>query len=367
MTLNNSTPARSSVGVSFAARLAFEDIKHRFPGGVETLRGVSLAAEPGEVLCLLGPSGSGKTTLLRIAAGIEPQSSGRVLLNDREIAGPNVFLAPEERSIGLVFQDFALFPHLSILENVRFGLTKLSKEDGRREAMTALSRVGLERYADSYPHVLSGGEQQRVALARALAPRPTVLLLDEPFSGLDSRLKDTVRAETLQILRQSKATAIVVTHDAEEAMRLGDRIALLKSGRLVQSGRAEELYLNPVSLFAAGFFSELNVFDAHVFDGRADTPVGRVDAPGLANGSAVTVAVRMSGFEASPTAGEIQARVLSRHYLGVVELFDLAISGVETPVRARIRCGLIPTGLRDIWITLRRSDVLVFETERESA
>ena len=219
------------------------------------------------MLCLLGPSGSGKTTLLRIAAGIEPQTLGRVLLNDREIAGPSVFLPPEQRSIGLVFQDFALFPHLTILDNVRFGLTALSREEARREAHIALSRVGLEHHANSFPHVLSGGEQQRVALARALAPRPAVLLMDEPFSGLDSRLKDTVRAETLAILRESRATAIVVTHDAEEAMRLGDRIALLKSGRLVQAGRAEELYLKPADLFVAGFFSELNVFESRVRGG----------------------------------------------------------------------------------------------------
>lgn len=367
MTDNGPKNARTTAGVTFAARLAFDDIRHRFPGGVETLKGVSLTAEPGEVLCLLGPSGSGKTTLLRIAAGIEAQSTGRVLLNDREIAGPSVFMPPEERSIGLVFQDFALFPHLSILENVRFGLTKLSREEGRKEAMIALSRVGLERYATSYPHVLSGGEQQRVALARALAPRPAVLLLDEPFSGLDSRLKDTVRAETLEILRQSRATAIVVTHDAEEAMRLGDRIALLKNGLLIQAGRAEELYLNPVNLFAAGFFSELNVFSARVRGGMVETPVGKVGAANLQDGATVTVAVRMSGFDASEKAGEMQARVLSRHYLGVVELFDLAVSGVETPVRARIRCGVVPPGVRDIWLTLRHSDVLVFETERENA
>src|SRR5690606_8630909 len=140
-------------------------------------------------------------------------------------------------------------------------LTALSREEARREAHIALARVGLEHRADAFPHLLSGGEQQRVALARALAPRPGVLLMDEPFSGLDSRLKDDVRAEALAILRESRATAIVVTHDAEEAMRLGDRIALLKSGRLVQIGRAQELYLNPADLFVAGFFSELNLFE----------------------------------------------------------------------------------------------------------
>ena len=361
------TQARVTAGVTFAARLAFERISHAFGPKSQTLHDVTLAAEPGEVLCLLGPSGSGKTTLLRIAAGIEPQASGRVLLNDREIAGPSVFLPPEQRSIGLVFQDFALFPHLTILDNVRFGLTALSREEARREAAIALSRVGLEHYAASYPHVLSGGEQQRVALARALAPRPAVLLMDEPFSGLDSRLKDSVRAETLAILRESRATAIVVTHDAEEAMRLGDRIALLKDGKLVQAGRAEELYLRPMNLFVAGFFSELNVFRARVKGGMADTPVGQVAAAGLADGADATVAVRMAGFDVSETAGDTEARIISRRYLGVVELIEFAVSGADTPVRARVRCGALSAGARDIWLSLRKSDVLVFETGDENA
>lgn len=359
--------SRTSVGVTFAARLSFEDITHDFGNGLPTLDGISLSVEPGEILCLLGPSGSGKTTLLRIAAGIEAQTSGRVLLNDREIAGPSVFLAPEQRSIGLVFQDFALFPHLTILDNVRFGLTALSRAEARREAMIALSRVGLEGYADSWPHALSGGEQQRVALARALAPRPAVLLMDEPFSGLDSRLKDSVRAETIDILRRSRATTIVVTHDAEEAMRLGDRIALLKAGKLVQMGSAEDLYRHPVDLFAAGFFSELNVFNTRVRAGAAETPAGRVAAQGFDEGAAVTVAVRLSGFDVSQAQGEVKARILSRSYLGVVELLDLAVPGTDRPIRARVRCGALSSQARDIFFSLRPADVLIFETETESA
>ncbi len=367
MTPDTGAATRVTAGVTFAAKLTFEGISHAFGPDSETLRDVTLTAEPGEVLCLLGPSGSGKTTLLRIAAGIETQRAGRVLLNDREIAGPSVFLPPEQRSIGLVFQDFALFPHLSILDNVRFGLTALSREEAKREAIIALRRVGLESYAGSYPHVLSGGEQQRVALARALAPRPAVLLMDEPFSGLDSRLKDSVRAETLAILRHSRATAIVVTHDAEEAMRMGDRIALLKDGRLQQAGRAEELYLRPADLFVAGFFSELNVFDARAQRAFADTPVGKVEAAGFADGTALHVAVRTAGFEVDEKAGEVEARILSRRYLGVVELLELAVSGAETPVRARVRCGALSPSARDIWLSLRKSDVLVFERAGKSA
>lgn len=358
---------RVTAGVTFAARLSFEDIRHSYSSGAVTLRGITLSAEPGEVLCLLGPSGSGKTTLLRIAAGIETQSSGRVLLNEREIAGPSIFVPPEKRSIGLVFQDFALFPHLSILDNVRFGLTALSKPEGRREALIALERVGLAQYAYSFPHVLSGGEQQRVALARAMAPRPAVLLMDEPFSGLDSRLKDTVRAETLAILRQSRATAIVVTHDAEEAMRLGDRIALLREGLLVQAGTAEELYERPVDLFTAGFFSELNIFQARAGSGVVETPLGRLAAPGFAEGTPVDVAIRLSGFDVSETDGALQARVLSRRFLGVVELLELAVPGIETPVRARVRIGELSSRKRDIWVTVRPRDVLVFERREENA
>lgn len=361
-----SATARVTAGVSFAARLAFDRVSHEFSPTAATLHEVSLAAEPGEVLCLLGPSGSGKTTLLRIAAGIEAQTRGSVLLNDREIAGPSVFLPPEQRSIGLVFQDFALFPHLTILDNVRFGLTALSREEARREAMISLARVGLEDYAGSYPHILSGGEQQRVALARAIAPRPAVLLMDEPFSGLDSRLKDTVRAETLEILRRSRATAIVVTHDAEEAMRMGDRIALLKDGRLVQLGTAEELYNSPATLFAAGFFSEINVFEARVEDGAVDTPLGRFDAGGLADGTSASVAFRLSAFDVSQTHGEIPARVVSRRFLGVVELLELAVPGADRLVRARVRCGALSNPNREIWLTVRKPDVLVFERTHES-
>jgi len=359
--------ARVTAGVSFAARLAFEDIHHQFSLKAVTLRGVTLTAEPGEVLCLLGPSGSGKTTLLRIAAGIEPQTAGRVLLNEREIAGPGVFLPPEQRSVGLVFQDFALFPHLTILDNVRFGLTALSPEEARREAMISLERVGLANYAKSYPHVLSGGEQQRVALARAIAPRPAVLLMDEPFSGLDSRLKDSVRAETLAILRHSRVTSIVVTHDAEEAMRMGDRIALLKDGRLVQVGTAQELYNRPASLFAAGFFSEINVFEARVHSGAVETPLGRFPATGFAEGRPVSVALRLTAFDVSETQDALPARILSRRFLGVVELLELAVPGLDTPVRARVRCGALSDSARDISVTLRHSDVLVFERNGENA
>jgi iron(III) transport system ATP-binding protein len=229
--------SRVTAGVTFAAKLAFEHISHAFNSGRETLSDISFAAESGEVLCLLGPSGSGKTTLLRIAAGIEPQTAGRVLLNDREIAGPSVFMPPEQRSIGLVFQDFALFPHLTILDNVRFGLTALSREEARREAHIALSRVGLEHHAQSFPHVLSGGEQQRVALARAFSTRPKVLFADEPTGNLDARTGATIIDLMTALNRDLGTTLVLVTHDLDLAGR-ARRTIRLADGAVVADSAA---------------------------------------------------------------------------------------------------------------------------------
>lgn len=348
-------------GVTFAAELVFENIRHDYQGQF-TLDGVSLHAEPGEVLCLLGPSGSGKTTLLRLAAGLEVPRQGRILLNQQEISGPGVFVPPERRGVGLMFQDFALFPHMSVFDNVRFGLNALSESESRNEARVALERVGLTQYADQFPHALSGGEQQRVALARALSPRPSVLLMDEPFSGLDSRLKDTVRDETLAILRETRATALMVTHDAEEAMRIADRIALLKEGRLVQVGTAEDLYCRPVDLFTAAFFSELNVFDAVVKSGRVETPLGTFKAERANEGEQKTIAIRLPSIEVRESGGDIQARVVFRRFLGVVEQLGLAVPGTEQVIQARIRAGLLKSGLRDVMLCVNEHDIMMFES-----
>lgn len=355
-----SVDPQRSAGVSFAAQLTFEDIRHDYHGQT-TLDGLTLTAEPGEVLCLLGPSGSGKTTLLRLAAGLEAPRQGRILLNEQVISGPDLFVPPERRGVGLMFQDFALFPHMNVIENVRFGLTALSDSEAEKEAMAALQRVGLVHYARQYPHALSGGEQQRVALARALAPRPSVLLMDEPFSGLDSRLRDRVRDETLAILRETRATALVVTHDAEEAMRLGDRIALLREGRLVQLGTAEELYYQPQDLFAAAFFSELNVFDCVARSGRLETPLGSFAAPDRMEGKACSVAIRLPSVEVMESGGDIPARIVFRRFLGVAEHFGLAIPGTEQLIQARMKAGRLKSGLHDVTLCVNEQDILVFE------
>lgn len=369
-----SAPAKAPprAGVTFAAELTLEGV-HLHYGPVHTLKGVSLTANAGEIVCLLGPSGSGKTSLLRVAAGLERQTAGRVLMNGREVAGPTRFEPPEKRSVGLMFQDFALFPHMTVAQNIRFGLTDMAARVADGEARAAIDRVGLSHHADSHPDVLSGGEQQRVALARALAPRPSVMLMDEPFSGLDTRLKDTIRAETIAILREMRATTIVVTHDAEEAMRLGDRIALIDHGRVVQAGTAEEIYHNPANLFVAGFFSELNVFDGHVRGRQIDTPLGRFDALAFPDGARLTAAVRVAGLDVrvypggEPPPGSVLGRITARRFLGVSEQVWVAVDGADAPVRARIRAGELDSKVSDVIVSARPADTLLFESLGESA
>ena len=357
---------RQKAGVSFAASLTFEDIHHSYYSE-PVLCGIDLVVAPGEVLCLLGPSGSGKTTLLRLAAGIEVQSQGRLLLNGREIATPDKALPPEKRGIGLMFQDFALFPHMTILDNTKYGLTALSADEAEKQAVLSLRRVGLEPYQSVYPHVLSGGEQQRAALARAIAPRPSVLLMDEPFSGLDSRLKEVVRSDTLSILREARATSLIVTHDADEAMQMADRIALLKDGRLVQVGTGRDLYQNPVDLFTASFFSDLNVLPAIAKSGRAETCLGVVDATGFSDGTKLDVAIRHSGVMVDINvddtgAGGMPARIITRRFIGRLEQLQLAVSDTDNLIHASIRAGKLPPSVSDVFLKINDQDVFLFET-----
>ncbi len=324
-----------------AARVVFEAIEKSY-GEQKAVDGLSLDIVPGEVVCLLGPSGCGKTTLLRLAAGIERPTGGRILINDFEVAGPGRFVQPEDRGVGLMFQDFALFPHLTILENVAFGLKALSREEARQSALRILARVGLERYAEQYPHILSGGQQQRVALARAIVPRPAVMLMDEPFSGLDVQLRDAMQEETLALLREARATTMIVTHHPEEAMRLGDRIAVMRAGKLVQTGRAQELYLRPAALFVARLFSEINEVAYRVSGGRIATPIGSLAVPGAAEGETVTLCLRERGIGlavAGAGEGALVGRVKTAKFLGDAVRCEVSVEGFEAPLNIRTSAG----------------------------
>jgi iron(III) transport system ATP-binding protein len=357
--------ARSKAAVTFAARLTFDNVS-RIYGDVVALDQVSLDIAPGEILCLLGPSGCGKTTLLRVAAGVEHPSSGRVLLDGQEVAGPDRFVPPEKRGVGLMFQDFALFPHLTILNNVAFGLKSLTRREAKAEAHAALERVGLAHYAGEYPHILSGGEQQRVALARAIVPRPSVLLMDEPFSGLDSRLRESMREETLAILHETRATSIVVTHDAEEAMRMGDRVALMHKGRIVQTGKAPDLYRAPKDILTARTFSDLNELPARIEKGEAVTPLGRFRANGLANGSSAIVCVRQRGVRLLDAGKGIPGRVLDARFLGDVALVEVAVQGLDVPLLAKVRESDSPPQGAEIGVVADSEAVLIFPADDDS-
>ncbi|MBN8534981.1 MAG: ABC transporter ATP-binding protein [Rhizobiales bacterium] len=344
------------------AALGFESVGKRF-GEIEAVEDVSFVAQAGEVICLLGPSGCGKSTLLRLASGIERPDSGRILLDGREIAGPGAFVPPEHRGVGLVFQDFALFPHLDVIGNVMFGLSNLDHRTALAVADNALRRVGLSDRLRARPGDLSGGEQQRVALARAIVPRPRVLLMDEPFSNLDKRMRDLVRDETIALLRETGATALIVTHDPEEAMRIADRIVLMRKGRVVQVGEASAIYREPVDLAAARFFCDLNEVPGLVKSGKLETPLGAFPAPGLAEGAAGIAAIRPQSIRIRAPGFCLPGRVLERRFLGEIDLLDLAVQGFEAPLRMRGRDIMAAGPGADVGVDIDAREVLVFGTQ----
>jgi iron(III) transport system ATP-binding protein len=327
---------------------------------------VSLDIAAGEIICLLGPSGCGKSTLLRLIAGLEKPDSGRIALGALQVAGEGVSMPPEKRGVGLMFQDFALFPHMSVIDNVAFGLKRLGRDVARQEARAALARMGLETYAGHFPHMLSGGQQQRVALARAIAPRPAVLLMDEPFSGLDGRLRHIIREETLAILRAARATAILVTHDAEEAMRLGDRIAVMRGGRLIQAGTAEELYHHPADVYVAETFSEVHVVPGRAIGGWVIGPLGRIRASASTDGE-VVLCVRPREVEIGPAGSGVPASVTDIRFLGPEALVELAVQGLDRSLSARMRAAQAPEKGAEVGIHIDPEKALVFPKDGAGA
>ena len=294
-------------------------------GKAVAVDGASLCVARGEVVALLGPSGCGKTTLLRLIAGFEQADAGTVAVDGRLVAGPETWVAPEARRVGMVFQDYALFPHLTVAGNVGFGLP-------RRERATRvpelLAIVGLDGLAGRYPHELSGGQQQRVALARALAPAPALVLLDEPWSNVDPFLRETLRGEVAEIIRPLGVTALLVTHDREEAFSFADRIALMRDGAVVQEGTAEELYFAPASRWAAEFVGAANVLSGRVVAGRVETAIGAFPANGSTSTSTARVLVRPELLELEPSPAGA-AEVVAREFRGHDVFYRVLLDGME--------------------------------------
>ncbi|ANP47538.1 ABC transporter ATP-binding protein [Candidatus Viadribacter manganicus] len=310
---------------------------HRSYGKTRVLDNVSFTAPEGEVVALLGPSGSGKSTILRLIAGLEPLDAGEIHLAGERVSAKNYTRATEARRVGMVFQDYSLFPHLTVGANVAFGLDKVGRAERDETSLRWLDRVGLKHRAGAYPHELSGGEQQRVALARALAPKPHAILLDEPFSGLDAVLRAELRDATLATLAEARTTTLFVTHDAEDALQAADRLVILKAGRVLQEAAPREAYDRPASLDAAAALGPVNVFCGIVANGVVATPFGTVASQHLANGTAAQVAVRAEALALAP--GE-DARVVAVRPHGAHDLVRIEAQGatwrVLTPPRTAL-------------------------------
>ena len=293
------------------------------------LSDLSLTLAQGEIACLLGPSGCGKTTALRAIEGFHPLRSGSIQLMQQEVGSASFQLPPERRNIGMVFQDYALFPHLSVAENIAFGLYRRSKREREQRVAQMLALVGLTELAQQAPHQLSGGQQQRVALARALAPQPALLLMDEPFSNLDVTLRERLALEVRDLLKQTGTTALIVTHDQLEAFALADRIAVLAEGRLQQWGTPMQLYHRPANRFVARFIGEGMMLRGAVGrDGQIDTELGAFRPEqlpqGVASGDPVDLLVRPDDIQ-HDDASALRARVLAKAFRGAEFLYTLAL------------------------------------------
>ena len=364
-------PVPFGAGSPTAGSIALEQVWHRYGNGASDgwcLQDLNLSLEPGELLGLLGPSGCGKTTLLRLIAGFERPSRGRVLLDGREVAGPRHWLAPERRGVGMVFQDYALFPHLTAWQNACFGLPRGASPttiqgfvqgsfqgsfqgsvQGQERVRWLLSLLGLGGLEQRYPHALSGGQRQRLALARALAPGPRLLLLDEPFSNLDGEVRLRLRRELPGLLRQCQTSAVLVTHDPQEALAICDRIAVLAAGRLEQSAPAQELVARPASPFVARFVMQANVLPAQFQAGELQTAWGnwrpRGPAPiasqALAPGGGLEVVLLGEALGVEPDPGGT-ARVLAREFHGHHWQLHLEDRGCLLTLAMPLDCPLDP-------------------------
>lgn len=344
-------------------------------GGAPVVNDVSLEVAAGQVTCLLGPSGCGKSTTLRMIAGVERPDTGTIRIDGRTVCGDGVLVPPESRSVGLMFQDFALFPHLTVAQNVAFGLSGDRAAKARR-VDELLDRVNLSGYGPKHPHQLSGGEQQRVALARALAPRPKVMLMDEPFSGLDNRLRDGIRDTTLEVLKEEGTAVLLVTHEPDEAMRMADEIALMRGGRIVQRGAPYNIYNAPVDKAAAAFFSDINVIRGTCRGALTDTPFGAFLTPGYPDGAEVDIIIRpqhlkidfdRGGRGPNPTAqdGTPARGTLQRaRYLGRESLVDFRMDHDGSILTASVPGVFLPKPGTALWLMIRRDRCFVYPASR---
>ena len=318
--------------------------------GLNVLQGVDLEVHDRELFAVLGASAAGKSTLLRLIAGFEKPTDGTIELDGTEISNSTSVLVPEKRNLGIVPQDSALFPHLDVSQNIGFGLSGLSAKDKAARVAELLELVELTEFANARVDQLSGGQAQRVALARALAPKPALILLDEPFSALDAELRSRLRQDVKAALRAEGATAILVTHDQEEALSLADKVAVLRNGKIVQVGAPTEIYSSPVDVGIATFLGDSVLIDGAVAGGKIQTVLGKLTAAGeLVEGQAGTVAIRSENFYLQPNP-QGDGEVVGRVFFGHDAVVEVDIRGVK--IRARSNGPFAPeVGMKvTVWV-----------------
>ena len=344
--------------------LDVKQLSHSF-GEKEALTNLNFSIENNSIISVLGPSGCGKTTLIRLIAGLEHIQKGEIFLEKSLVANKNLNVPPEKRPISYVFQDFALFPHMTVLENVSFAAGAKSNKKQLIDQVIHLAKV--ENFLEKYPHSLSGGEQQRVALARSIAVQPKLLLLDEPFSDLDINLKREIIDDTLHLINSLESSAIVVTHNAEEAMFLSDAILVMEKGKLIQIGTPHDIYFKPSNLYVASLFGETNIFQSKVEDNTCLTPLGRIKTSNLSNNQDVDVVVRPEAIklnlEKSPLLNPNSGVVVDSKFLGNSAIIHMTVNDEKNNkhhIHSRVMGNFLPPAASSVSVTLDEDHVFIF-------
>ena len=344
--------------------LDVKQLSHSF-GEKEALTNLNFSIENNSIVSVLGPSGCGKTTLIRLIAGLEHIQEGEIFLEKSLVANKNLNVPPEKRPISYVFQDFALFPHMTVLENVSFAAGSKSNKKQLIDQVIHLAKV--ENFLEKYPHSLSGGEQQRVALARSIAVQPKLLLLDEPFSDLDINLKREIIDDTLHLINSLESSAIVVTHNAEEAMFLSDAILVMEKGKLIQIGTPHDIYFKPSNLYVASLFGETNIFQSKVEDNTCLTPLGRIKTSNLSNNQDVDVVVRPEAIklnlEKSPLLNPNSGVVVDSKFLGNSAIIHMTVNDEKNNkhhIHSRVMGNFLPPAASSVSVTLDEDHVFIF-------
>ena len=344
--------------------LDVKELSHFF-GEKEALSNLNFSIDHNSIVSVLGPSGCGKTTLIRLIAGLEQIQNGEIFLEKSLVANKNLNVPPEKRSISYVFQDFALFPHMTVLENISFAAGSKSNKKQLIDQVINLSKV--ENFLDKYPHSLSGGEQQRVALARSIAVQPKLLLLDEPFSDLDINLKREIIDDTLHLINSLESSAIVVTHNAEEAMFLSDTILVMEKGKLLQIGTPHEIYFKPSNLYVASLFGETNIFQSKVIDNTCLTPLGRIKVSNLSNNQDVDVVIRPEAIklnlEKSPLLNPNSGVVVDSKFLGNSAIIHMTVNDERNNkhhIHSKVMGNFLPPPASSVSVTLDEDHVFIF-------